>query len=313
MERLFGGENKQGNPLGPSKKRGWQKGISLIRYADDFVVIAPSRKAIEEEVLPRLKQFLDERGLSLNETKTGIVQREEGFNFLGFNIRRYGRKLLVKPQKEKVQSHLEHLKNILMTNRQMPLDQIIQKLNPVIWGWANYYRHVAAKETFAYVEYHLWHLLWRWAKRRHPTKPAKWVKAHYCKQVGQRQMVFGNQTTTLRNPAAMPIVRYTKVIGRCSPYNPELKDYWAKRYQRQVDQQTNSRLKQTILQRQDYQCGECRIPFLPDDLIHFHHIVPRVKGGSDAPHNRMAMHSHCHHQFHQRYGYRSSRLEPLAG
>ena len=111
----------------------------------------------------------------------------------------------------------------------------------------------------------------------------------------------------------MPIIRYAKVIGRHSPYNPALRDYWTKRYQRQVDQQTNSRLKQTVLLQQDYQCGQCRLPFLPDDPIHFHHIVPQNNGGSNAPHNRLALHPYCHHQFHQRYGYRCSRLEPLAG
>jgi RNA-directed DNA polymerase len=312
MERLFGGETQQGQPVRPSNKRGWKKGISLIRYADDFVVTAPSKQVIEQEVLPRLNHFLSQRGLSLNQTKTRIVHRQEGFNFLGFTIRRFGRKLLVKPQKEKVRAHLCHLKHILMTNRQATLEQIVQKLNPVIWGWANYYRHVVAKETLAYVEYHLWHLMWHWAKRRHPTKNTKWVKQHYYKQMGRRQMVFGNLNVTLRNPVSIPIIRYAKVIGRYSPYNPALRDYWTRRYQRQVDQQTNSRLKQTVLQQQDYQCGQCHLPFLPDDPIHFHHIVPRNNGGSDAPHNRVALHPYCHHQFHQRYGYRCSRLEPLA-
>jgi RNA-directed DNA polymerase len=225
MERLFGGETKQGQPVRPSNKRGWKKGISLIRYADDFVVTTPSKQVIEQEVLPRLNHFLNQRGLSLNQAKTRIVHRQEGFNFLGFTIRRFGRKLLVKPLKEKVQAHLCHLKHILMTNRQATIDQIVQKLNPVIWGWANYYQHVAAKETFTYVEHRLWHLMWRWAKRRHPTKNAKWVKQHYYKQMGRRQMVFGNQNVTLRNPVSMSIIRYAKVIGRHSPYNPALRDY----------------------------------------------------------------------------------------
>jgi len=313
MERLFGGETQQGHPVRPSRKRGWKKGISLIRYADDFVVTAPSKRVIEQEVLPRLKHFLGQRGLSFNETKTRIVHRREGFNFLGFTIRRYGRKLLVKPQKEKVQTHLCHLRDILRNNRQVTIEQIVQKLNPVIWGWANYYRHVTAKETFAYIEYHLWHWMWRWAKRRHPNKNAKWIKRRYYKQIGRRQMVFGNPNVTLRNPMSMSIIRYAKVVGRHSPYNPALRDYWTKRQQRQVDLQTNSRLKQVILQRQDYQCGQCHLPFLPEDSIHFHHIVPRTNGGADAPDNRMALHSYCHHQFHQRYGYRYSRLEPLAG
>ena len=268
-----------------------------------FVVTAPSKEVVEHYVLPQLKHFLSQRGLALNEAKTRIVHRTEGFDFLGFNIRRYNDILLIKPQKQKVQAHLRNLKHSLLSHRQATVAHLVQTLNPIITGWANYYRHVNAKETFTYVEYRLWHLLWNWAKRRHPTKPAKWVKQHYFKPLGRRQMVFGNADVTLRNPAAIPIIRYVKVIGRYSPYNPALKDYWTKRYRHQVQQQANSRLKQRVLQQQDYQCGQCRLPFLPQDLIHFHHIIPHNQGGSDGPHNRLALHAYCHHQFHQRVGY----------
>lgn len=303
LERLFGGETRQGKPVRPSNKRGPNRGISLVRYADDFVVTAPSKEVIEHYVLPQLSHFLSQRGLVLNEAKTRIVHRSEGFDFLGFNIRRYKDKLLIKPQKQKVQAHLSDLKHSLLSHRQATVAHLVQTLNPVITGWANYYRHVNAKETFTYVEYRLWHLLWNWAKRRHPTKPAKWVKQHYFKSLRRRHMVFGNANVTLRNPATIPISRYVKVIGRYSPYNPALKDYWTKRHRHQVQQQANSRLKQTVLQQQDYQCGQCRLPFLPQDLIHFHHIIPHSQGGSDGPHNRLALHAYCHHQFHQRVGY----------
>lgn len=313
MERLFGGETKQGQPVRPSNKRGLNKGISLIRYADDFVVTAPSKEILENYVIPKLTQFLQARGLRLNPEKTQIVTRQQGFNFLGYTLRQYRNIVLVKPQKEKVQAHLRQLKQIIDTHRQATLEHLGHQLNPVIWGWASYYRHVNAKETFNYVQHRLWWMVWRWARRRHPNKSAKWVKQHYFKQSGHRQLVFGNEAVTLRNPVSMAILRYAKVKERASPYNPALRAYWQKRHQRQVDQQTNSRLKQTVLQQQDYQCGYCHLPFLPDDLIHFHHRIPRTQGGSDAPVNRLALHPHCHHQFHQRYGYRSARLEPLAG
>jgi len=313
MERLFGGETKEGNPVRPSSKRGLNQGISLIRYADDFVVTAPSKEILEIYVIPKLLQFLSGRGLTLNQDKTRMVQRNQGFNFLGFTIRRYKDIVLVKPQKEKVQEHLQQLKHILITNRQTTVEHLVHQLNPIIQGWANYYRYANAKETFNYVGHRLWWLLWQWANRRHPTKTAKWVKQHYYTQVGQRQMVFGGGKINLRHPATTPIIRYSKVKGRNTPHNPTLKDYWRQRRKRQVAQQVNSRLKQSILKQQDYICGQCNAPFLRPDTIHFHHIVPRKQGGSDAPHNRIALHSYCHHQFHQRYGYRYSRLEPLAG
>jgi RNA-directed DNA polymerase len=313
MERLFGGETKAGKPVRPSNKRGVNKGISLIRYADDFVVTAPSKEILETYVIPTLTTFLKARGLTLNQDKTQIVQRHQGFNFLGYNLRRYQDMVLVKPQKEKVQAHLQHLKHILTTHRQVTIEQLIHQLNPVIQGWVNYYRYVNAKETFNYVGHRLWWMLWRWARRRHPKKSAKWVKQNYYTQVRQQQMVFGTGKVNIRQPAATPIIRYSKVKEQSSPYNPNLRSYWIGRQTRQVAQQANSGLKQSILKQQDYRCGQCQLPFLPTDTIHFHHIVPRNRGGTDAPHNRQALHSCCHHQFHQRYGYRSSRLEPLAG
>jgi RNA-directed DNA polymerase len=240
MERLFGGETKEGKPVRPSSKRGLNQGISLIRYADDFVVTAPSKEILETYVIPTLTKFLNARGLSLNQDKTRMVQRHQGFNFLGYNIRRYQDIMLVKPQKEKVQGHLQHLKYILTTHRQATLEQLIYKLNPVIQGWVNYYRYVNAKETFNYVGHRLWWMLWRWARRRHPNKSAKWVKQHYYTQVGHRQMAFGNGKVNIRQPAASPIIRYSKVKERYSPYNPILRSYWRGRQTRQVAQQANS-------------------------------------------------------------------------
>ena len=241
------------------------------------------------------------------------MQRQQGFNFLGYNLRRYKNIVLVKPQKEKVKAHLQQLRHILTTNRQSTTEHLIHQLNLVIQGWVNYYRYVNAKETFSYVGHRLWWLLWYWARRRHPNKSAKWIKQHYYTQVGQRQIVFGTNKIQVRHPAVTPIIRYSKVKRRYSPYNPNLRNYWSQRHRRQVAQQANSGLKQRILQQQDYCCGQCKLPFLPDDAIHFHHIVPRNQGGSDAADNRQALHPYCHHQYHQRYGYRYSKLEPLAG
>jgi RNA-directed DNA polymerase len=304
MERLFGSETPDGRRVRPSERKGLNKGISLIRYADDFVVTAPSREILETYVVPRLSQFLAERGLTLSQAKTRIVHREEGFNFLGFTIRYYKGKLLTKPQKGKVHHHLRHLKAILDANKHATIEQIVRKLNPIIWGWANYYRHGVSKRTFNYVQYRLWQMLWRWAKRRHSNKPPPWIRQRYFKSVGNRNWVFGDANVTLRNPADMPIVRHIKVRGRSSPYDPTLRDYWVKRNQRRVKQQANSWRKWNVLRRQECRCGQCGLPFQPEDNIHYHHRIPRHQGGSDGAHNRVAIHPYCHHQFHQRHGYK---------
>ena len=101
MERLFGAEDDRGRPVRPSLRRGPNHGIGLVRYADDLVVTAPSREILERYVVPTLTTFLEERGLKLSETKTRIVHIDDGFDFLGFTVRRYRGVILTTPQKSK--------------------------------------------------------------------------------------------------------------------------------------------------------------------------------------------------------------------
>ena len=128
-ERLFGSERPSGRTMCPSSRKGNNKGVSLIRYADDFVVAAPSREVLEGYVIPRLTEFLAGRGLS--EAKTRIVHIKDGFNVLGFTIRRFPNgKLLTQPQKEKVIAHRRRLSQFLRAHRQLPTAEVIRALAP---------------------------------------------------------------------------------------------------------------------------------------------------------------------------------------
>jgi len=304
MERLFGCETPDGRYLLPTKRKGPNKGVSLIRYADDFVVTAPRREVLEAHVIPHLTNFLAKRGLTLSEAKTGIVHRDEGFHFLGFTIRRYRRKLLVTPQKEKVQAHLRRLKAILDGNKTATVEHVIGQLNPVIWGWAGYYRASCASATYSTVSHRLWQMTWRWAKRRHPNKTSQWVYERYYRREGMRNWVFGAGRKTLRDPKRMHIRRHAKVRHYHSPYDPALRDYWARRKRRAVGGQANSWSKLQVLRRQAYRCEHCRLAFDADSAIDYHHATPRAAGGDDRVDNLMALHGHCHRQLHQRRGYR---------
>ncbi|TFG23160.1 MAG: group II intron reverse transcriptase/maturase [Promethearchaeota archaeon] len=236
MERLFGAENSKGNYTCPSNRYGENKGLSLIRYADDFVVIAPSREKIVRYVLPKLRAFLKERGMELNEVKTKIVHRDEGFNFLGFHIRQYHgrakRVCLAKPSKKSIKRHLEHIKTVISNNKQIKADELVSELNPVIRGWANYYRFSTAKETFNYIDYRIWNMLWRWCLRRHPDKMNKWVRRRYFMNIGKRKWIFGERRDNLLlfSRSFRAGVRYTPVKGYNSPYDATLHEYWEKRY-----------------------------------------------------------------------------------
>ena len=302
MERLFHCESRSGRLIMPSLRTGLDKGVSLVRYADDFVVIAPSREILEAYVRPKLEQFLAARGLVLSEAKTRIVHIEEGFNFLGFTIRRFGDRLLTKPQKEKVQAHMSRLKAIVDEHASDSQEILIRRLNPLIQGWCNYYRYAVSSRVYARVEHQLRRMLWHWAKRRHPNKAGRWLANRYWKTVEHRKWVFSGDEITLRNPTATRISRWVKVSGRNSPCDPTLRGYWAQRSRKTIASQTQSERKLVILQRQDYRCGGCGVIFQPSDTIDLHHKVARAEGGTDTMNNLMAVHEHCHYQLHGRRG-----------
>jgi len=236
LERLFKGERQNGQPKAPSRKTGANRGIQLIRYADDFVVFCPTREVAEEYILPTLERFLAHRGLQLSEAKTQVIHLTEGFNFLGFRIRNHSGKLLVTPQKEKVRTHVRAISTYLRSHRQQPTAGVIRDLNPVIRGWSNYYRHVVSKRTFATVDNAMWPMLFKWAKRRHPTKSLSWVKAHYFPPVptGRSWRLTDNRNRKLLNHDGFAIRRWIKVEGRASPFDPELRSYWQNRKDRHM-------------------------------------------------------------------------------
>ncbi|QBY06746.1 group II intron reverse transcriptase/maturase (plasmid) [Deinococcus metallilatus] len=301
LERLFGAEDARGNPVAPAKRKGLNRGLSVVRYADDFVVTAPSKEVLEKYVMPKLTDFLRQRGLELSEAKTRIVQVDEGFDFLGFTVRRFKGTLLTKPAKDKVLQHLRSIKAYLKSHEQTPAGQVVSDLNPVIRGWANYYRHCAAKGTFDKADHRMWQMLWVWARRRHPNKPAKWVKQRYFRDDGLWTFYEGNAQLLRRS--ATPVTRFTKVEGKSSPFDPALRNYWQTRQKRRVARQIYQKDRLELLRRQGGECGLCRLP-LPAEDIDDHHVTPRHTGGQNTLDNRMLVHRWCHHAHHQRVGYK---------
>lgn len=173
----------------PKAKRMGLK-MNMVRYADDFIITGNSKEWLEQEVKPAVVEFLAKRGLVLSPEKTKITHIGEGFDFLGWNIRKYGGKLLMKPSKANVKAHLDKIREIINGNKMAKQENLIRLLNPVLRGWANYHSHVVAKKTFSKVDKCVWSMLWRWAARRHPSQNARWVKEKYFKTRGTRNWVF---------------------------------------------------------------------------------------------------------------------------
>lgn len=160
------------------------------RDADDFVITVILKEVLEKEVKPLVEAFLADRGLTLSATKTKFTHIEEGFDFLGQNVRKYRDKLLIKPARKNIAAFLDKVRAIIKGNPSSTQAALIHQLNPVIRGWANYHRHAVAKASFTKVDSQIWKALWQWAVRRHPCKGRRWIKERYFHVVGARHWGF---------------------------------------------------------------------------------------------------------------------------
>jgi len=240
----------------------------LIRYADDLLALCHSREQAEQ-VKARLAAWLTPRGLVFNEDKTRVVHLDEGCDFLGFNVRRYRGKLLIKPSKAAVKRIRKRLATEMLSLRGANVEAVLIKLNPIVRGWAAYYRHAVSSRVFNDLDDYMWKLTYKWAKHAHPHKPRKWVVARYFGRFNssrQDRWVFGDRQSGafLLKFSWTKIVRHVLVKGWASPDDPALTDYWAKRRRRIRPPLDRTGLR--LLQAQHGRCPLCR-----DLLLHADH------------------------------------------
>jgi RNA-directed DNA polymerase len=294
--------------LGTSyNSRGVTRGMyAVVRYADDFAVFCPTQeKAIEARSL--LVTWLEARGLKLSDEKTHIRHLQEGFSFLGFNIRHYpapnssrsGYKLLIKPSMDSITQLKRKLKGLWRKHVGTPTVALINEMNPVIRGWSNYFRIGVAKETFSALDNFMYYRAQRYMKRRHPTKSGRWRTQRYRgRAVGrQDQWVFQDKVrhATLRKFAWTKIVRHRLVRSTYSPDDPTLQDYWR---QKRAKPHVTTRRGRQLAQRQQGQCPVCHHHLDNGEALHVHHVVPKKHGGTDDLVNLRLVHHTCHRQIH---------------
>jgi RNA-directed DNA polymerase len=283
----------------------------LIRYADDFVIVCGS-KSEAEIIKSKTASFLYEKiGLELSDEKTSITHIADGFNFLGFNIRKYGEtsskskyhtigKLLIKPHKEKVLKITRKIQEILNNNKTAKPESIINMLNPIIVGYGMYNRFVVSQETFDTIQSQIWHKLFRWAKRRHPNKPKGWIRRKYFSTT-ERTWMFKDETgSKIMNMASIPIVRYVMIKNgmRVHANDKETREYWQKRVYTNALSQVYTIKVERLMKKQKGICPCCGDPMTKDDIaakkVHAHHMLPRSKGGSEKLNNLRLLHQNCH-------------------
>lgn len=280
--------------------------VNYVRYADDFVITGISKELLEREVLPVVQSFMAARGLELSTEKTLITHVEDGFDFLGQNIRKYGDKLLIKPSHGNLSSFLEKVRAVVKGNKTVPAWVLVDLLNPMIRGWANYHRHVVAKDTFNYVDYRIWRLLWQWSKRRHLNRRKRWVKEKYFKRFGNRAWVFsgiypGGKRAALVYATDTRIQRHTKIRSDANPYDPADETYFEKRIDYAWSRSEYGKRKvHNLWKRQLGRCPMCKQFITFETGWNTHHVHERHKGGSDELVNLVLLHPNCHRQFHNR-------------
>ncbi|GAB3840739.1 group II intron reverse transcriptase/maturase [Hymenobacter jeollabukensis] len=287
---------------------------TLIRYADDFVVLHEDRHVVEacREVLA---DWLAQLGLAMKSAKTRVVhtlhhtpQHPAGFDFLGMTVRQFpvgrthtgksprgiplGYKTIIKPSRTAQQRHDRRLGEIVYRQRGSPQAALIRELNPVIRGWCAYYAGVVAKDVFSRLDYTLHHKLRRWATRRHSGKHKRRIVHKYWR-LEQGSWKFDTpQGVRLHTHSLTRIKRHVKVAGSRSPFDGRWV-YWGARLR---DYHGLSRRTCALLKQQAGRCGWCKLYFTDTDILEQDHRVPRIRGGKEELANLQLLHRHCHDQ-----------------
>jgi len=281
--------------------------VHLIRYADDFVVSCKDRSLLEQTIKPAIARFLANRSLELSTEKTTITHIDKGFDFLGQNVRKYNGKLLIKPSRKNVREFLAKVKLAIKKRTAAPSLDVVEKLAPMIRGWAMYHRHVVSKQTFYVVDNEIWKLLWSWSCRRHKKrKGLRWIKQRYFIRHKGRDWTFfaRNANTgaihTVLRAGDVTIIRHPKIKGNANPYDKQDEVYFEKRMENNMLNKLDGKhMMRYLYNRQKGLCLVCNKRITMETGWNVHHLIPKHLGGKWIQINLVILHPVCHIQVHQ--------------
>jgi len=289
----------------PQRKR-----PAIIRYADDLVVLHKDLDTLRI-LQERTETWLKEIGLRLKPSKTRVVhtlyahEGQPGFDFLGFTIRQFpvgkyrtktyrgevGFKTIIKPSKSAQERHMRKVSAAIRRHRGSNQTALIAELNPMIRGWATYYRTCVAKHTFTRLDHEVSYKLYKWAIYRHRNKSARWRQERYGVRVLGRYDFSDGQSTLVKHGDTR-IQRHVKVIGQKSPFDGDW-TYWAERLGKDP---TKPKRVTTLLKRQNGRCPYCGLRFMATEVMEVHHKDGNHRNNRHS--NWVLLHGHCHDQVH---------------
>ena len=281
----------------------------IVRYADDFVIVAKD-EAEATYIKEMVKTYLKSKvGLELSEEKTKITEISEGFDFLGFNIRKYNGNFISKPTKDNLKGFRQKITEIMKISQNWSAYSVIMKLNPIISGWGNYYRHVASKRIFSGNDSFLFWKVYNWTRQKHRGNGAKWIYRRYYKRIKGDKWNFFEREMIMRKMARIPIKRFIKVRKDVRLYNMNDREYWDKReYMNASDSIYNSYDLTHLFRVQGGKCAFCERYITQKDIqshnLHKHHLKPKSAGGEDEKSNLKLIHRDCHRELHSRLSWR---------
>jgi RNA-directed DNA polymerase len=220
--------------------------VNFIRFADDFIVTAKNPDILKEKIIPVITSFLAQRGLSLSQEKTKIVHIEEGFDFLGFNVKKYKGKFLTKPSKDSIKAVKVKIKETVQKGYGWSGAELISVLNPIIKGWGNYYRKVVSKKTYAELDTYIYQKTFYWTMRKFNGHTRyKAVDRYFRSRSLFRRWIFsdvvkqkdGNKKyVCIQKMMDIKIQRHVKIRSHANPYLPEYVEYFENRKKQNKEQ-----------------------------------------------------------------------------
>lgn len=157
-----------------------------VRYADDFIILTSgSKEEATAEKLALAEYLRRTTGLELSPEKTRITALTDGFEFLGFRVRlRWDRRFGYYPRIEAPKAQIVDLRYKVkqLTGRDATLNtlgQTLQRLHPILRGWANYYRYCTGiGKVFTSIDWYVSDRLWRWMRKKRPNARARDIARH---------------------------------------------------------------------------------------------------------------------------------------